>query len=81
MTETVSQFRQRVAQLREEYPKWRHGQTVFNAVSFMHLGASEGQSAFAEHHRGRSLDPYHDDSRIEAFIASAVAAGVLKEDE
>lgn len=81
MTETVSQFKARVAQLRDECPALRHGQTVFNAAAFMHLGATDEQAAFAEQHRGRLLDPYHDDSRIEAFIAAAVAAGVLREDE
>lgn len=81
MTETVSQFQQRVAQLRDECPKWRHGQTVFNAMAFMHLGASDEQAAFAEQHRGKPLGPYHDDSRISAFLAAAVADGVLRADE
>ena len=79
MTETISEFRQRVAALRDECPAWRHGQTVFNAAAFMHLGATDEQAAFAEQHRGRLLDPYHDDSRIEAFLTAAVAAGVLRE--
>lgn len=79
MTETVSQFKERVAQLRDECPAWRHGQTVFNAMAFMHLGASDEQAVFAEQHRGWKLDPYSDDSMIDAFLAAAVAAGVLKE--
>lgn len=81
MTETVSQFKARVATLAFEFPACRDGQNVFEAMVYEGFGASDEQVLFAEQHRGRSLDPYHDDRRIDDFLAAAVAAGVLMADE
>ena len=80
MTETVSQFRQRVAQLRDECPKWRHGQTVFNAMGYPSLGSSVAQVKWAwKLDFASGAEPFFDDSQISAFLAAAVAAGVLRE--
>ena len=86
MTETVSEFKARVARLRAECPAWREGQAHFNAMAVAEFGPSSDQIQFCEivldaAPRGSScpIDPYHNDANIAAFLAAAVEAGVLRE--
>lgn len=79
MTETVSQFKERVAKLRSSYA-WRDGRAHYNAAR-RGFGGSQDQDAWLYDevdNNGSERDPYYDDSRIGAFIAAAVAAGVLR---
>lgn len=80
MTETVSQFRQRVARLRSSYA-WRDGQAHYNAAR-CGFGGSQDQDAWLHDevdNNGSERDPFHNDANIPAFLAAAVAAGVLRE--
>ena len=82
MTETVSQFKERVARLRERNPEWRDEQAYFNALGYPSLGSSVAQVKWAwKLDFASGAEPFFDDSRIDAFLAAAVAAGVLRADE
>ena len=86
MTETVSEFKARVARLRERHPEWREGQACMSAMALCRLGATGRQRRFADRvfdytlrGIGSNIDPFHNDANIPAFIAAAVSAGVLME--
>jgi len=71
VTETVSQFRQRCKQL-----KCRKGIAYYNT---MRLSDDPAQALWACKIIHSRIDPSRDDRRIPAFLAAAVAAGVLRE--
>jgi hypothetical protein len=85
MTETLSEFRQRVARLRLEHPLWRYNTAVWNAVCYRDYGATYAQKGWQ-----RELvlaqkiaiygDPYSDGFGADRFIADAIEAGVLLND-
>ena len=83
MTEKLSEFRQRVGLL-QKAKLWRYGQAVWNAME--HCPPKEGQRAWCRYLRETQgigeiqNDPFHDDSKVDAFIADAIAAGVLVDD-
>lgn len=81
MVEAVSEFKARVARLRERNPEWRDGQAHFNAMGYPSLGASPKQAkwAWGSGIAASEIDPFTDDTRIPAFLAAAVEAGVLRE--
>jgi len=86
MTETVSEFRARVARLLERHPEWREGQAYMSAMALCRLGATVRQRRFADRvfeyvlrGIGGNIDPFHNDANIPAFLAAAVEAGVLRE--
>ena len=84
MVETVSEFKARVQRVRMERSHWREGQAYWLAMWFQ-----EATNATPEQARwANSLDvssvafcPLYDNRRIPAFIAAAVKAGVLREDD
>jgi hypothetical protein len=79
--ETVTAFLARVEGIKAGAPTLRHGQAVHTAAAFTAFGATEEQTEFCRRDVvAGSLDPYYDDSRVDAFLAAAVAAGVLRED-
>lgn len=78
MTETVSEFKARVAAMMQAEPKVRVGQQHWYATQD-DWGGSPEQEAWGWRIKGTCCDPFGDDSRIHAFLAAAVAAGVLRE--
>ncbi len=73
---TVAEFRQQVLDTQTHHPDWRPGQVVFNvAVN----SPDEALASWTNHIRATPLDPYHDSSRVDAFIEAAVRAGHLTE--
>lgn len=80
MTETVSEFRQRVAAMMQDEPKVMAGQQHWYATQD-DCGGSPEQEAWGWDIKGTRCDLFGDDSRIDAFLAAAVAAGVLRADE
>jgi hypothetical protein len=79
--ETVTAFLARVECIKTGAPTLRHGQGVHTAAAFTSFGATEALAEFCRRDViAVSLDPYHHDDRVDAFIAAAVAAGVLRED-
>ena len=80
MTETVSQFKERVAAMMQDEPKVMAGQQHWYATQD-DWGGSPEQEAWGWSIKGTDADPFGDDSRIEAFLTAAVAAGVLRADE
>lgn len=83
MTEKLSEFKARVGLL-QKAKLWRYGQAAWNAME--HCPSKEGQRAWCRYLREThgigeiQNDPFHDDSKAEAFIADAIAAGVLLDD-
>jgi len=76
--ETVTAFLARVeAEVRTN--GYRRGQAAYNMMAFCSAGASMRQAGFASHATNNALDPYCDDSRVDAFLSAAVKAGVLRE--
>lgn len=73
---TVAEFRQQVLDTQIYHPNWRPGQVVFNvAVN----SPDEALAEWTDQVRATTLDPYHDSSRVDAFIEAAVRAGHLME--
>ena len=79
MTETVSEFKARVARWRKRYFAEREGTAVFLAMAAETYGATLEQARFAGRLSGSEIDPFHNDANIPAFLAAAVEAGVLRE--
>jgi hypothetical protein len=79
-TETVTAFLARVDRVQPDYPLWRRGQVVYNCMWYEGFGATGEQADFVRFVEAGIDDPFYDDSRISAFIAAAVKAGVLRED-
>jgi hypothetical protein len=79
--ETVAAFLARVEGIKAGAPTLRHGQAVHTAAAFTAFGATEAQAEFCRRDVvAGSLDPYHHDDRVDAFLAAAVKAGVLRDD-
>jgi hypothetical protein len=78
-TETVTAFLARVDRVQPDYPLWRRGQVVYNCLWHEGFGATGEQADFVRFVDQDTEDPFHDDSRIPAFISAAVSAGVLRE--
>lgn len=78
MTDTVSEFKARVARLRERYPEWREGQAVAHALCQALQCRNTYHAAFCdEAHHDLHIRPAESDEQIPAFIPAAVKAGVL----
>jgi hypothetical protein len=54
-------------ELTREYPEWRYGQALFNALHRM-------DPVLANKIRSGPSDPFHDDGRIEAFGRAVMEA-------
>jgi len=80
MTETLSEFRQRVARLQKEHPSWRYGQAVAMAMIGSSCGARDEQAEWMISTGGVDASPYYEDARIGAFLRAAIEAGVLLDD-
>lgn len=74
---TVTEFRQRTKDLLAQKPRWRYGQTAFNFAVVYQF--DEAFSVWADQMRLSDVDPYHDDTKVDEFIAAAVRAGHLSE--
>jgi hypothetical protein len=75
--ETVTAFLARVeAEMRTH--GYRRGQAAYHMMGCS--GFTKQQGKFLSAITDGPLDPFRDDSRVDAFIAAAVAAGVLRED-
>ena len=84
MTETLSEFRQRVARLQTDF-RYSHAHAVWHAMLVPVYGAADEQ----EHWIGKMLSQQgseavhallYADDYVDAFLRSAIAAGVLLDD-
>lgn len=85
MTETLSEFRQRVARLRQEHLLWPFNMAVWNAVCYRDCGATYAQMGWKSEMQLTQLlaiygHPHSDGFDADRFIADAIAAGVLLDD-
>lgn len=71
---TTTDFYKNVAAHMKSYPRQRYGQAVFNV---MYVVAPE----FADEMRGKSLDPFYDDTLAPDFVLAAEIRGVLDHGE
>jgi len=80
MVETVGEFRARAWHCGLVAQSFTRGQAVWYCANLHLYGATDRMIEWSESVENGDLDPFHDDSRIPAFIAAAVEAGVLRAD-
>ncbi len=62
---TKEKFYRRLVDFHSDRPQFRYGQAAFNLMA--HLAPEK-----AEEHRGGPLDPFHNDSRVDAFVSACL---------